>query len=62
LVTVATDNTQAFEALFAGQSCACIGEVVTDTILNVTGAEGEPLLNAKLDDLKQAWQAPLREL
>jgi phosphoribosylformylglycinamidine synthase len=62
LVTVAPDNTEAFEALFAGQSCVCIGEVVADTSLTVTGADGETLLNAKLDDLKQAWQAPLREL
>ena len=62
LVTVSADNTEAFEALFAGQDCACIGDVVADTTLTITGIDGETVLNAKLNDLKQAWQAPLREL
>ena len=52
----------AFEALFAGQVCACIGEVVAEQQLKVADAAGNNVLNAKLDDLKQAWQAPLKEL
>jgi phosphoribosylformylglycinamidine synthase len=62
LVTVAPDQTEPFEALFAGQSCVCIGDVVAEKVLTITGIDGATLLNAKLHDLKQAWQAPLREL
>jgi len=62
LVTVASDHADAFEALFAGQSCVCIGDVVAEPILTITGADDQTLLKAKLQDLKQAWQAPLREL
>ncbi len=62
LVTVAPDNVAAFEKLFDGQVCACIGEVVAEQTLNIVGANGEKLMSANLDGLKQAWQAPLKEL
>jgi phosphoribosylformylglycinamidine synthase len=62
LVTVSPDHVDPFEALFSGQSCACIGEVVANPELTISGIDGKTVMTAKLDDLKQAWQAPLREL
>jgi len=62
LITVSPVNVAAFEALFTGQVCARIGEVVAEPQLVITRGSGETLLNANLSDLKEAWQAPLREL
>lgn len=62
LVTVAPAHQSTFEALFAGQCCSLIGEVRTDRELRITGLEGELLINATIDELKEAWQAPLREM
>ncbi len=62
LVTVHAENQAAFEQLFAGQSCAAIGTVSADTQLKITGLQGNVLVNESLDALKEAWQAPLREM
>jgi phosphoribosylformylglycinamidine synthase len=62
LVTVPADRHARFEALFAGQACACIGVVTADTELRITGLGGEILLRSSIDALKAAWQSPLREM
>jgi phosphoribosylformylglycinamidine synthase len=62
LVTVHPDRRTAFEALFAGQSCACLGTVTAAPELRITGQGGGVLLHTDIHDLKEAWQAPLREL
>ena len=62
LVTVHNDQRAAFEALFAGQSCACIGRVTAIPELRMVSLDGTMLLVADNDDLKAAWQAPLKEL
>ncbi|PLX98320.1 MAG: phosphoribosylformylglycinamidine synthase [Desulfuromonas sp.] len=62
LVSVHPKNSVAFEELFAGQSCSLIGEVTREQELLVTGLRGEILVKSKLEDLKEAWQEPLREL
>ncbi len=62
LVTVHPEHRAAFEELFAGQSCRCIGEVMRDKELLITGLQGEVLVKSNLKDLKEAWQEPLREL
>ncbi len=62
LVTVRAEDRAAFEKLFTGQSCRHIGEVVDDGGLTIVGLQGELLVASKLEDLKEAWQAPLREL
>ena len=62
LVTVSPDKCAAFESLFADQVCACIGEVVEAKFLTINDTTGGQLLNVELNDLKEAWQAPLREL
>jgi phosphoribosylformylglycinamidine synthase len=62
LVTVRPDRRDAFEALFAGQPCGCIGVVSADQELRITGLNGEILVRSLIADLKEAWQSPLREM
>ncbi len=62
LITVTPANQEAFEALFAGQLFACIGQVTNDEYLNIVGLQGEVLVHSTIDDLKEAWQSPLREM
>jgi len=62
LVTVRPDQAAAFEALFAGQACACIGEVTAEPELRILGLNGEILIKSSLAGLKESWQEPLREM
>jgi phosphoribosylformylglycinamidine synthase len=62
LVTVRPDNQAAFEELFAGQDLCLLGSVTGDKELRIVGLGGAILVRAHIDDLKEAWQAPLREM
>jgi phosphoribosylformylglycinamidine synthase len=62
LVTVRPGDRERFEALFAGQDCACIGTVIAAGELRITGLTGERLVCCPIADLKAAWQSPLREM
>ncbi|MBN2793179.1 MAG: phosphoribosylformylglycinamidine synthase, partial [Desulfuromonadales bacterium] len=62
LVTVAPHHRDAFEALFAGQSCSHIGQVSESPELIIKDLGGEPLVRASITALKSAWQTPLREM
>jgi phosphoribosylformylglycinamidine synthase len=62
LVTVNQDNQDAFETVFAGQSCCCIGQVVADEVLKISGVEGSIITTSSLAELKTAWQATLKEM
>jgi phosphoribosylformylglycinamidine synthase len=62
LITVHNEDRSAFEAHFAGQSCACIGRITAIPELRIVGSDGTLLFVAANDDLKAAWQAPLKEL
>ena len=46
--------------VFAGLPFAKIGTTVKEPRLRVAGADGEWLMWAKLGELKEAWQRPLR--
>ena len=61
LVTVRPQERERFERLFAGQALACLGEVL-DTPRLVVSRSGRTLLDVDINLLKEAWQAPLREL
>ena len=61
LVTIRPEHRAAFEALFAGQAAACIGEVTAAPRLTLT-LNGQTILDSDILELKEAWQAPLREL
>jgi phosphoribosylformylglycinamidine synthase subunit PurSL len=62
LVSVRPQQQTAFEALFSGQDFSLIGEVTESTDLCITGGDGSALLRADIHELKEAWQAPLREM
>lgn len=62
LVTVQPCHEQAFEQLFAGQSCRLIGQVTAAPQLNIRVDGEKSLLQLSLAELKEAWQAPLREM
>ncbi|GFO53894.1 phosphoribosylformylglycinamidine synthase subunit PurL [Geomonas sp. Red276] len=62
LVTVQPENADAFEQAMAGSVCARIGVVTNDQLLAITGVDGKQVVKSDLAKLKEAWQAPLREL
>ncbi|PLX97463.1 MAG: phosphoribosylformylglycinamidine synthase [Desulfuromonas sp.] len=62
LVTVKPLHREAFEQLFAGQFCSLIGAVTETPELVVKGSAGAPIVQLGNADLKEAWQATLREM
>ncbi len=62
LVTVRPGQQKAFEALFDNQDVSLLGEVTEDQELRIVGLQGEVLVRSTIDDLKEAWQSPLREM
>jgi phosphoribosylformylglycinamidine synthase len=62
LVTIKPDHKAAFEKLFAGQDLSLLGTVTEGRELRIVGLGGEILVRADINDLKEAWQAPLREM
>ncbi|BCR04864.1 phosphoribosylformylglycinamidine synthase subunit PurL [Desulfuromonas versatilis] len=62
LVTVRPEKRAGFEALFAGRDAALIGEVTEAPVVEILGTQGQKLVSADINQLKEAWQAPLREL
>jgi phosphoribosylformylglycinamidine synthase II len=75
LCEVRPDDTEAFEAALAGLPFALVGETIDMPLLQVIGipvptrssGDGDPyevtaplVIEAALDELKTAWQAPLR--
>ena len=62
LVTVVADKTEEFEKLFASQDVSLLGEVTVSPRLQVTGVDGNIIIDRENSELKEAWQTPLREL
>ena len=62
LVTVAPDKAEEFYKLFAGQEVSLLGEVTAEPRLKVTGLDGSVIIDRENAVLKEAWQAPLREM
>ena len=59
LVTVTPETRAAFEAFFAGQDCALVGEVASGGTLTVTRG-GRTILSADVEDMAQAFKATLK--
>jgi phosphoribosylformylglycinamidine synthase len=57
---VAPENRAAFEQTMKGVACARIGNVVKSPSFRVKGLGGDIVLDEPIDDLKEAWQKPLR--
>jgi len=60
LVEVAPEKQAAFEKALAGIACAAIGKVANTETFEVIGLKGNKVLSAPLNELKEAWQRPLR--
>lgn len=57
VVTVAPENCAAFEALFEGLPCACVGEITDDGMFRVSGLDGSELFCEAVEALKSGWKA-----
>jgi phosphoribosylformylglycinamidine synthase len=62
LVTVHPEQREAFETIMSGNCFASIGTVTTAPELVITGLSGATVVKEYLSELKEAWQAPLRDL
>jgi phosphoribosylformylglycinamidine synthase len=62
LVTVHPERREEFEAIMSGNCFASIGVVVAETDLTISGLGGAVVVKAALAELKESWQATLREL
>ena len=60
LVEVRPENAAAFEACFGGLPIIRVGVTVSEPRLRVAGSNKEWLIWVKLNELKEAWQKPLR--
>jgi phosphoribosylformylglycinamidine synthase II len=60
LLEVMPSKVGAVQAIFGNGSLMTIGQTVKDKRLRIAGANGEWLLWSPLDQLKEAWQKPLR--
>lgn len=60
LVEVKPEHAAAFGQCLAGLPCARIGKTVVEPRLRIADSRGEWLVWAKLSELKEAWQKPLR--
>jgi phosphoribosylformylglycinamidine synthase len=60
ILEVRPENAAALREAFAGLPLAKVGTTVKEPRLRVAGENGEWLVWAKLDELKEAWQKPLR--
>ncbi|GAI83119.1 unnamed protein product, partial [marine sediment metagenome] len=49
-----------FRETMKGVSLAAIGQVTDSEVLEVYGLDGQRILIKSLDELKKAWQKPLR--
>lgn len=62
LVTVHPEKRAEFEAVMSGSCFAPIGVVTEAPTLTITGLGGSVVVKASLAELKESWQATLREL
>jgi phosphoribosylformylglycinamidine synthase II len=60
LAEVPSKNKKEFEAALSGTEFAEIGKVTKDRKLEISGRNGKVILAAGIDELKEAWQQPLR--
>ncbi len=62
IVTVDPVNREAFEDLFKGVACGCIGTVAEEPDFVVRGIEHDVIITASVADLKAAWNKTFGEL
>jgi phosphoribosylformylglycinamidine synthase len=57
VVTLNPENKNAFEAVFQGLPCSCIGRVTESQDFRIAGLGGTPLVSITIPKLKHAWKA-----
>jgi len=62
VVTVDPVNRRAFEDLFSGLPCACIGTVTESPDVVISGLNGQTLVSLPVSELKTAWKRPFGDL
>ncbi|MBA7599048.1 Phosphoribosylformylglycinamidine synthase subunit PurL [subsurface metagenome] len=60
IVEVAPDKKDLFEKEMAGTPFALIGQVINEPGLDVYGQKGNSVVSISINELKEAWQKPLR--
>ena len=60
IVEVSPDKKDAFEKAIAGTTFALIGRISNETNLEIYGRKGDCVVSIPIDELKEAWQKPLR--
>ncbi|MCL6472935.1 MAG: phosphoribosylformylglycinamidine synthase subunit PurL [Firmicutes bacterium] len=60
VVTVNPQKVRAFEDTLSGCIFAAVGEATEDGRFTVSAKDGSVLIDLNIDELKEAWQAPLR--
>jgi phosphoribosylformylglycinamidine synthase len=58
IVTIDPKKRGAFEDIMDGLDYACIGRVMDVDTLQVSGVDGEIIINERIGDLKDAWKEP----
>ncbi len=58
IVTIDPKKRGAFEDIMDGLDYACIGRVIDADTLQVSGVDGEIIINERIGDLKDAWMEP----
>ena len=61
-MTVNPEHRAAFENIFHGTDCACVGTVTEIANLVVRGLEQETIMTVAVRDLKAAWKKTFGEL
>jgi phosphoribosylformylglycinamidine synthase len=56
LVEVATDDVETFEDRFRDLPAACVGRVLEQELIRISGPTGEQLLAEPVASLKAVWQ------
>jgi phosphoribosylformylglycinamidine synthase len=62
IVTIDPAHRDAFENLFKGKACACIGKITTEAEIVIKGMDNGTLVSASVRDLKSSWQKPFGDL
>jgi phosphoribosylformylglycinamidine synthase subunit PurSL len=60
LVEVAPECKSEFETNMKGTNCDIVGSFTTLKVLKIFGLNGKKVVDIAIDELKEAWQKPIR--
>ncbi|MFO0793542.1 MAG: phosphoribosylformylglycinamidine synthase subunit PurL [Candidatus Brocadiaceae bacterium] len=60
VVEIQPEHQKQFEATMKGIPCGLIGKVTAEPFFQITGLNNKVIINENINDLKEAWQSPLR--